>query len=49
MLKEASNEFPQEVFGYAMKRRKEMLRTALRYAIEKLPVGMRKEAMKRQV
>jgi 3-methyladenine DNA glycosylase AlkD len=47
MLKEASNEFPKEVFEYVMKNKKEMPRTALRYAIEKLPANKRKEAMKK--
>ncbi len=47
MLKEASNEFPAEVFGYVMKHKAVMPRTALRYAIEKLPSGQKKEAMKK--
>ncbi len=47
MLKEASNEFPDEVFNYVTKNKKRMPRTALRYAIEKLPTGMRKQAMKK--
>ncbi len=47
MLKEASNEYPEEVFKYVMKNKKEMPRTALRYAIEKLPPAKRKEAMKK--
>lgn len=47
MLKEASNRFPKEVFKYVMKNKSEMPRTALRYAIEKLPAAMRKEAMKK--
>jgi 3-methyladenine DNA glycosylase AlkD len=47
MLKEASNRFPKEVFEYVMKHKREMPRTALRYAIEKLPVELRKEAMKK--
>jgi len=46
MLKEASNQFPDEVFAYVMKNKKEMPRTALRYAIEKLPAQMRKQTMK---
>jgi len=48
MLKEASNKYPQEVFNYVLKHRKEMPRTALRYAIEKLSPALRKEAMKRE-
>ena len=48
MLKEASNNFPREVFTYVMKNKKEMPRTALRYAIEKLSPGFRREAMRRE-
>jgi 3-methyladenine DNA glycosylase AlkD len=47
MLKEASNVFPDEVYQYVLNNKKEMPRTALRYAIEKLPPKMRKEAMKK--
>jgi len=47
MLKEASNQFPKEVFRYVMKNRKKMPRTALRYAIEKMPAKWKKEAMQK--
>ena len=47
MLKEASNRFPKEVFRYVMKNRRKMPRTALRYAIEKMPMRWKKEAMKK--
>jgi 3-methyladenine DNA glycosylase AlkD len=47
MLKEASNRFPDKVFDYVMKNRRNMPRTALRYAIEKYPAAKRKEAMKK--
>lgn len=47
MLKEASNHYPKEVFDYVMKHRREMPRTSLRYAIEKLPPELKKEAMKK--
>jgi len=45
MLKEASRTHQREVFDYVMKNKGEMPRTALRYAIEKMPADMRKEAM----
>ena len=45
MLKVASNQFPDRVFKYVMKNKREMPRTALRYAIEKLPPAKRKQAM----
>ena len=48
MLKEASNNYPKEVFIYVMKNKREMPRTALRYAIEKLSPELRREAMKRE-
>jgi len=47
MLKEASNVYPDEIFAYVMKNKRRMPRTALRYAIEKLPTARRKEAMKK--
>ena len=47
MLKETSNHYPKEVFDYVMKNKKEMPRTALRYAIEKLSPELKREAMKR--
>jgi len=45
MLKEASKSHQAEVYDYIMKRKGEMPRTALRYAIEKMPEDMRKKAM----
>lgn len=45
MLKEASRQHQQEVFDYVMRNKKVMPRTALRYAIEKMPVEMKKAAM----
>lgn len=48
MLKEASRLHQREVFDYVMKNKRLMPRTALRYAIEKLPQNMRKEAMKKE-
>jgi 3-methyladenine DNA glycosylase AlkD len=45
MLKVAGDRFPEEVFGYVMKNKSVMPRTALRYAIEKYPPARRKQAM----
>jgi len=45
MLKVASNREPKKVFEYVMKNKREMPRTALRYAIEKLSPDLRKQAM----
>ena len=47
MLKDASIEFPNEVFAYVMKHKAVMPRTALRYAIERFPAAKRKQAMKK--
>lgn len=44
-LKVASQTFQQEVFEYVMKNKASMPRTALRYAIEKMPKGLKKKAM----
>jgi 3-methyladenine DNA glycosylase AlkD len=48
MLKEASNHYPREVFDYVIKNKKEMPRTALRYAIEKLSPKLKREAMTKE-
>jgi 3-methyladenine DNA glycosylase AlkD len=45
MLKEASRKHQQEVFNYVVGHKQTMPRTALRYAIEKMPPELRKEAM----
>lgn len=47
MLKEASNNYQQEVFEYVMENREDMPRTSLRYAIEKMPEDMRQKAMEK--
>ena len=47
MLKSASQAHQQEIFDYVLKNKNVMPRTALRYAIEKMPEDMRKEAMSR--
>jgi len=45
MLKEASVKHQPEVFDYVMKNKAVMPRTALGYAIEKMPPAMRSQAM----
>lgn len=45
MLKEASKAHQQKVFKYVMAHKKVMPRTALRYAIEKMPASLRQKAM----
>jgi len=47
MLKVASNMHEKEVFDYVMKHKANMPRTALRYAIEKMPKELKVEAMKK--
>ncbi len=47
MLKEASKSHQDGIFDYIMKRKEEMPRTALRYAIEKMPMEMKRKAMER--
>ncbi len=45
MLKVASQVYQNEVFDYVMKNKNNMPRTALRYAIEKMPKELKAEAM----
>jgi 3-methyladenine DNA glycosylase AlkD len=47
MLKEASKKNQREIFDYVLKNRSVMPRTALRYAIEKMPVDLKSIAMER--
>jgi len=47
MLKAASEAHQQKVFEYVMSNKAVMPRTALRYAIEKMPANLRTEAMKK--
>jgi len=49
MLKEASKAHLEDVYQYVLKHRQDMPRTALRYAIEKMPPQMKAEAMKKVV
>ncbi|HNQ67985.1 MAG TPA: DNA alkylation repair protein [Bacteroidales bacterium] len=47
MLKSASQYYQQQVYEYVLKNRAIMPRTSLRYAIEKMPETLKKEAMKK--
>lgn len=47
MLKAASQANQTEVFNFVIKNKSIMPRTALRYAIEKMPVNLKTEAMKK--
>jgi len=47
LLKEESRTHQKEVYDYVIKNRGRMPRTALRYAIEKMPEELRAEAMKK--
>jgi len=47
MLKAASQAYQKEVFNYVMKNKSAMPRTALRYAIEKMPKELKTVAMKK--
>jgi 3-methyladenine DNA glycosylase AlkD len=46
MLKVASQSHQQEIFDFVMKNKSSMPRTALRYAIEKMPTDLKELAMK---
>ncbi|MDD1679684.1 MAG: DNA alkylation repair protein [Methanomicrobiales archaeon] len=47
MLKEASKRHPAEIFAYVLAHKREMPRTALRYAIEKMPEEWKRRAMEK--
>jgi 3-methyladenine DNA glycosylase AlkD len=49
MLKVASQAHQQEVFEYVMRNKADMPRTALRYAIEKMPPELKAQAMKKKI
>lgn len=48
LLKVASKCYPEEVFAYVMEQRERMPRVALRYAVEKLPTQLQRQAMDRE-
>jgi 3-methyladenine DNA glycosylase AlkD len=48
LLKEASRKHQDEVFEYVVRNKAVMPRTALRYAIERMPKELRAEVMKRE-
>lgn len=47
LLKEASRKHTDEIFSFVMKNKREMPRTALRYAIELMPKELKSEAMRK--
>ncbi len=47
MLKAAGEVYQEDVFNYVMSKKAVMPRTALRYAIEKMPADLKMEAMKK--
>jgi len=47
MLKEASKPYQKEIFDFLVSNKKIMPRTALRYAIEKMPKELKQNAMKK--
>jgi len=47
LLKEASRKHTDQVFSYVMKNKRNMPRTALRYAIELMPKDLKAEAMRK--
>lgn len=48
MLKAASHKYQKEIFDFVMENKSVMPRTALRYAIEKMPADLKKKAMQKQ-
>ncbi|WP_181919382.1 DNA alkylation repair protein [Alkalilimnicola ehrlichii] len=45
MLKEASKQYPREIYAFLLGRRTTMVRSALRYAAEKLPAAERRQLL----
>ena len=45
LLKEAANRYQKPVFAFVVENKSQMSRTALRYAIEKMPSNLKKQAM----
>lgn len=45
LLKETANHYRQPVFAFVVENKSQMPRTALRYAIEKMPSNLKKQAM----
>ena len=48
MLKTASKSHQEEIFDYVIRNKASMPRTALRYAIEKMPVELKSQAMAKE-
>lgn len=48
LLKVAADRYPDEVFSFLLERKHCMPRTALRYAIEKMPESMRQKVLRRE-
>jgi 3-methyladenine DNA glycosylase AlkD len=48
LLKDASIKYKEEVFAYILKNKSRMPRTALRYAIERMPEDLKKQAMAKE-
>ena len=47
LLKKAADRYQKEVFDFVIKNKNYMQRTALRYAIEKMPAHLKRQAMER--
>lgn len=47
LLKKTADKYQKEVFDFVIKHKKELPRTALRYAIEKMPQSLKRQAMEK--